>query len=41
MLHALDTQQALELVLDKLKGTQSNAEFLLEVQKTTAGPNKH
>ncbi|GLU50390.1 transcription termination factor Rho [Nocardiopsis ansamitocini] len=41
VLHALDTQQALELVLDKLKGTQSNAEFLLEVQKTTAGPNKH
>ncbi|TDQ47971.1 transcription termination factor Rho [Actinorugispora endophytica] len=41
VLHALDTQQALELVLDKLKKTQSNAEFLLQVQKTTIGPNEH
>ncbi len=39
VLHALDTQQALELVLDKLKKTKSNAEFLLQVQKTAVGPN--
>ncbi len=39
VLHALDTQQALELVLSKLKKTKSNAEFLLQVQKTTIGPN--
>ncbi|WP_068692246.1 transcription termination factor Rho [Thermobifida halotolerans] len=39
VLHALETQQALELVLDKLKKTKSNAEFLLQVQKTAVGPN--
>ncbi|MCS4484087.1 transcription termination factor Rho [Gleimia sp. 6138-11-ORH1] len=31
----LEQQQALELVLDKLKETQSNAEFLMSVAKTT------
>ncbi|GAA2596648.1 transcription termination factor Rho [Actinomadura fulvescens] len=35
VLHALDTQQALELLLEKMKETKSNAEFLLQVQKTT------
>ena len=35
MLHALETQQALELLLDRMKKTKSNAEFLLQVQKTT------
>ena len=35
MLHALDQQQAIELLLDKLRETQSNYEFLLQVQKTT------
>ncbi|GAA3752137.1 transcription termination factor Rho [Spinactinospora alkalitolerans] len=41
VLHALDTQQALELLLEKMKDTKSNAEFLLQVQKTTVGPNEH
>ncbi|MDQ1746531.1 MAG: transcription termination factor Rho [Frankiaceae bacterium] len=35
VLHALDTQQALELLLDKMKHTKNNYEFLLQVQKTT------
>ncbi|MFI1394936.1 transcription termination factor Rho [Streptomyces sp. NPDC020681] len=41
VLHALDQQQAIELLLDKMKQTKSNAEFLLQIQKTTpsAGGN--
>ncbi|MFG3286992.1 transcription termination factor Rho [Streptomyces sp. NPDC048111] len=39
VLHALDQQQAIELLLDKMKQTKSNAEFLLQIQKTTPGPN--
>jgi transcription termination factor Rho len=35
LLGALDQQQAIELVLNQLRKTQSNAEFLLQVQKTT------
>jgi transcription termination factor Rho len=35
VLHALEAQQALEVLLDRMKGTKSNAEFLLQVQKTT------
>ena len=35
VLHALDQQQAIELLLDKLRETKSNYEFLLQVQKTT------
>ena len=35
VLHALDTQQAIELLLNKLKDTKTNFEFLLQVQKTT------
>jgi transcription termination factor Rho len=38
---ALDQQQAIELLLDKLRKTKSNAEFLLQVQKTTPGSNGH
>jgi transcription termination factor Rho len=38
VLHALDTQQALELLLDKMKKTSSNAEFLMQVQKTMPMP---
>jgi transcription termination factor Rho len=37
VLHALEAQQALEVLMDRMKGTKSNAEFLLHVQKTTAG----
>ena len=39
VLHALDSQQALELLLDKMKQTKSNAEFLLQIQQTTPMPN--
>ncbi|MET8406744.1 transcription termination factor Rho [Streptomyces sp. NPDC005195] len=38
VLHALDQQQAIELLLDKMKQTKSNAEFLLQIQKTTPSP---
>jgi transcription termination factor Rho len=35
VLHALDQQQAIELLLDKMKKTKSNAEFLKQIQGTT------
>ncbi len=35
VLHALDSQQAIELLLGKLRETKSNFDFLLQVQKTT------
>ena len=35
VLSNLDGQQALELLLDRLKKSQSNIEFLMQVQKTT------
>ncbi|MFF9807705.1 transcription termination factor Rho [Streptomyces coeruleorubidus] len=38
VLHALDQQQAVELLLDKMKQTKSNAEFLMQIQKTTPAP---
>ncbi|WP_059012066.1 transcription termination factor Rho [Streptomyces specialis] len=38
VLHALDQQQAIELLLDKMKQTKSNAEFLLQIQKSTPAP---
>ncbi len=38
VLHALEPQQALELLLEKMKGTKSNVEFLMQIQKTTVGP---
>ena len=37
VLHALEPQQALKLLLEKMKGTKSNVEFLLQIQKTTTG----
>ncbi|MFC7220547.1 transcription termination factor Rho [Streptomyces polyrhachis] len=39
VLHALDSQQAVELLLDKLKQSKSNAEFLMQIQKTTPTPS--
>ena len=39
VLHALEPQQALELLLERMKGTKSNVEFLMQVQKTTVGPD--
>jgi transcription termination factor Rho len=38
VLHALETQQALELLLDRMKKTKSNAEFLMQVQQTMPVP---
>lgn len=35
VLHALDSQQAIELLLNKLRETKSNFDFLMQVQKTT------
>ena len=35
VLSALDGQQALELLLEKLKSTRTNMEFLMQVNKTT------
>jgi transcription termination factor Rho len=40
VLHALDTQQALELLLEKMRETKSNAEFMLQVQKTTISEDR-
>jgi transcription termination factor Rho len=37
VLSALDGQQALELLLERLRKSQSNIEFLMQVQKTTPG----
>jgi transcription termination factor Rho len=39
VLHALESQQALELLMEQMRKTKSNAEFLLQVQKTTLGSN--
>ncbi|HEY4898099.1 MAG TPA: transcription termination factor Rho [Candidatus Nanopelagicaceae bacterium] len=41
VLHALESQQALELLLDKMKGTKSNVEFLIQIQKTTINENEN
>ncbi|MFI9719300.1 transcription termination factor Rho [Streptomyces sp. NPDC052396] len=38
VLHALDQQQAIELLLDKMKQTKSNAEFLMQIAKTAPAP---
>jgi transcription termination factor Rho len=37
VLHALDPQQAIDLLLDRLKKTRSNVEFLMQIAKTTPG----
>jgi transcription termination factor Rho len=37
VLSALDGQASLELLLDRLKKSPSNIEFLMQVQKTTPG----
>ncbi|WP_225753716.1 transcription termination factor Rho [Actinotalea sp. Marseille-Q4924] len=42
VMSALDQQQAIELLLSKLRETSSNVEFLLQVQKTTpSAPGHH
>jgi len=35
VLHALDTSASLELLLDKMRATRTNVEFLMQIQKTT------
>ncbi len=35
VLHALDTGASLELLLDKMKATRTNVEFLMQISKTT------
>jgi transcription termination factor Rho len=40
VLHALEMQQALELLIEKMRDTKSNAEFLLQVQKTTVADDR-
>jgi transcription termination factor Rho len=35
VLHALDQQQSIELLLGKLRENENNMDFLLQVQKTT------
>jgi transcription termination factor Rho len=37
VLHALDSQAAIELLLDRLRKTRTNIEFLMQVAKTTPG----
>ena len=39
VLHALEPQQALEVLMERMRETKSNTEFLLHVQKTTVGSN--
>jgi transcription termination factor Rho len=40
VLAALDSQQALDLVLDRLRKTRSNVEFLMQVAATTPGADR-
>jgi len=40
VLHALEPAQALELLMEQMRKTGSNAEFLLQVQKTTLGQER-
>jgi transcription termination factor Rho len=37
VLHSLESQAALDLLLDRLKKTRTNVEFLMQIAKTTSG----
>jgi len=37
VLHALDPQQAIDLLLDQMKKTKTNVEFLMQIAKSTPG----
>ena len=37
VLSGLEMQQSLELLTSKIRETQSNVEFLMQIQKTTLG----
>ena len=40
VLSGLDGQQALELLLERLRGSHNNIDFLMQVQKTTPGAHE-
>jgi transcription termination factor Rho len=40
VLSALDGQQALEVLLEKLKKSSTNIDFLMQVQRTTPAPGQ-
>jgi transcription termination factor Rho len=37
VLHALEQHQAIDLLLDRLRKTRTNIEFLMQIAKTTPG----
>jgi transcription termination factor Rho len=37
VLHSLDSQASLDLLLDRLKQTRTNVEFLMQIAKSTPG----
>jgi transcription termination factor Rho len=37
VLHALDSQEALNVLLERLKKTRTNIEFLMQIAQTTPG----
>ena len=37
VLHSLEQQQAIDLLLDRLRKTRTNLEFLMQIAKTTPG----
>ncbi|MBE1501299.1 transcription termination factor Rho [Amycolatopsis lexingtonensis] len=40
VLHALDSQQAIDLLISRLRKTKTNVEFLMQVSKTALGGNE-
>jgi transcription termination factor Rho len=40
VLHALDSQQAIDLLISRLRKTKTNTEFLMQVSKTALGSNE-
>jgi transcription termination factor Rho len=40
VLHSLDTQQAIDLLLDRLRKSRTNIEFLMQVAKSTPGADQ-
>jgi transcription termination factor Rho len=40
VLHSLDTQQGIDLLLDRLRKSRTNIEFLMQVAKSTPGGNE-
>ncbi|GAA5121674.1 hypothetical protein GCM10025762_42710 [Haloechinothrix salitolerans] len=40
VLHALDSQQAIDLLIDRLKKSKTNIEFLMQVSKTAPGQDE-